>query len=149
MKPVTVIGVSALVLVVAGVVFFAAARPAVSADPTGAKIAALQHQVKALQTQVKALRAADTIIRDQVSLNFEGDTCLGAQVADLIQGTWGVIDQIAQPLQQKVYFGPQVQVNDYKNCADLNKPNVPRGGIVVPPTIAPLLPLLQWLHEPL
>jgi hypothetical protein len=148
MKPLTVIGVSALVLV-AGVVFFAAARPAVSADPTDAKIAALQRQVKALQTQVKALRAANTDIRDQVSLNFEGDTCLGAQVADLIQGTWGVIDQIAQPLQQKVYFGPQVQVSDYKNCADLVRPNVPRVGIVVPPTIAPLLPMLQWLHEPL
>ena len=69
-------------------------------------------------------------------------------VRALIQGTWGVIDQIAQPLQQKVYFG-QVQVNDYKNCADLGKPKVPRVGIVVPPTIAPLLPLLQWLHEPL
>jgi hypothetical protein len=147
MKPLTVICVSALVLV-AGVAFFAAARPAVSADPTGAKIAALQRQVKALQTQVKALRAADTDIRDQVSLNYEGDTCLGAQVADLIQGTWGVIDQIAQPLQQKVYFGPQVQVSDHQNCADLVKPKVPRVGIVVPPTIAPLLPLLQWLHEP-
>jgi len=148
MKPLTVIGISALVLV-AGVVFFAAARPAVSADPTGAKIAALQRQVKALQTQVKALRAADADIHGQVELNYEGDTCLAAQIADLIQGTWGVIDQIAQPLQQKVYFGPQVQVNDYKNCADLARPKVPRVGIVVPPTIAPLLPLLQWLHEPL
>ena len=89
MKPATVIGVSALVLV-AGVVFFAAARP-------GSRL----------------------------------------------------IPRTRRSQQQKIYFGPQVQVGDYKNCADLVRPNVPRVGIVVPPTIAPLLPMLQWLHEPL
>jgi len=88
---------------------------------------------------------ADT--NDQLQVNFEGDTCLGALDADLIQGTWGVIDQIAQTAQQKTYFGPQTPVSDYKNCADLANPDVPRGAITVPPTINPLLPLLQWMHE--
>ena len=148
MKLLTIIGSLALVLA-ALVAFFAVARPAASADPTAAKIAALQRQVKTLQTQVKALRKEDVRLDEQLGLNFEGDTCLGAQIADLIQGTWGVIDQIAQPLQQKVYFGPQTQLSDYGNCANLVQPAVPRVGITVPPTIDPLRPLLQWLHEPL
>jgi hypothetical protein len=128
-----------------------AANASGAGDP---RIAVLQRQVKLLQAQVKALQVqgkrltanvADT--NDQLQINFEGDTCLGALDADLIQGTWGVIDQIAQTAQQKTYFGPQTQVSDYKNCADLANPDVPRGAITVPPTINPLLPLLQWLHE--
>src|SRR6187200_1108210 len=91
-------------------------------DPNAAKIAALQKQVKTLQKQVKTLttRIADT--EDQLEANFEGDTCLGAQTADLIQGTWGVIDQIAQALQARTYFGAQTAADDYQNCADLRQP---------------------------
>jgi hypothetical protein len=107
----------------------------------------LQAQVKALQVQGKRLSSNVADTNDQLQVNFEGDTCLGALDADLIQGTWGVIDQIAQTAQQKTYFGPQTQVSDYKNCADLANPDVPRGAITVPPTISPLLPLLQWMHE--
>ena len=146
MKSVTMIG--ALVLALAGIIAFAAApRAALSADPTTAKIAALQRQVKTLQTQVKSLRRTDVNLKNQLGLNFEGDTCLGAQVADLIQGTWGVLDEITQALQQKTTFGPQVPVTDYDNCHDLTGPDVPRPGIRVPPTIDPLRPLLQWVHE--
>lgn len=77
---------------------------------------------------------------------FTATTCLGATTADLIQGTWGVVDQIAQAAQQKTYFGPQTSAPDYANCSTLVQPRVPRVGIVVPPTINPLLPLLEWLH---
>ncbi len=55
----------------------------------------------------------------------------------------------ARDAQQKTYFGPRTGVSDYQNCADLRSPLVPRPGIVMPPTISPLGPLLQWLHEPL
>jgi hypothetical protein len=148
-----------MVAVLAAVVaaFLAMLGTRSAADASGAgdpRIAVLQRQVKLLQAQVKALQVqgkrlssevADT--NDQLQVNFEGDTCLGAVNADLIQGTWGVIDQIATTAQQKTYFGPQTQVSDYKNCADLANPDVPRGAITVPPTINPLLPLLQWLHE--
>jgi hypothetical protein len=113
-----------------------------AATPIAAQVAKLQKQVKTLQRQVSDLRG-------QLDLNYEGDTCLGAQTADLIQGTWGVIDQIALSAQSKTYFGPQTAVSDYGNCADLAQPDVPRPGIRVPPTIAPFLPLMQWLHEPL
>jgi hypothetical protein len=109
-----------------------------AANPLAAKVAVLQKQVKTLQRQLNDLR-------DQLDLNYEGDTCLGAQTADLFQGTWTVIDQIAP----KTYFGPQTPVNDYGNCADLAQPDVPRPGIRVPPTIDPFRPLLDWLHVPL
>jgi len=127
-----------LVIGLAAVGVLAFVPVANAATPINAQVAKLQKQVKALQKQVVDLR-------DQLDLNYEGDTCLGAQTADLIQGTWGVIDQI----ESKTYFGPQTQVNDYGNCEDLAQPDVPRPGIRVPPTIAPFLPLLEWLHEPL
>ena len=124
-----------------------------SADP---QIAALKRQTKALQVQVKTLQAQMRTLQrrvlddeDQVSVNFEGDTCLGAQLADAIQGTWVIIDQLSAATQAgKTYFEPQTPVNDYNNCADLARPDVPRPGITVPPTINPLRPLLEWLHEP-
>jgi opacity protein-like surface antigen len=131
-----------------------AARPGASAPPGDPRLALLQKQVKILQAQVKAQQGQVKVLQGrvrslttQVGVNFEGDTCLAAQTADLFQGTWGVIDQVAQAAQQTTYFGPQTQVSDYGNCAELSGPDVPRPGIVVPPTIAPLLPLLQWLHE--
>jgi hypothetical protein len=129
------IGLAAL-----GLLAFAPASNA--ATPIAAQVAKLQKQVKTLQKQVIDLR-------DELALNYEGDTCLGAQTADLIQGTWGVIGQIALSAQSKTYFGPQTGVNDYGNCEDLAQPDVPRPGIRVPPTITPFLPLRQWLHEPL
>jgi hypothetical protein len=124
---------------------FARAEPAVSADPTNAKIAALQKQVRTLQAQMKTVQRNVTNLRGQLALNFEGDTCLGAQTADLLQGTWGIVDQVAG----RTIFGPQSPVSDFNNCADLAQPDVPRPGIRVPPTIEPLRPLLQWLHEDL
>lgn len=136
-------------LVVGAFAALFAATQAIGADPTAAKIAALQKQVKKLQATDKRLQAQILGLNDQLELNFEGDTCLGAQTADLVQGTWTVIDQIAQGLQSKTYFGSQTQVDDYRNCDDLAQPDVPRPGIVVPPKIDPFRPLLQWLHEPL
>lgn len=150
---IAVIAVSAA----ASIAFAARSQAAVSVPSADPQIAALQRQVKTLQRQVKTLQGqAKTLQRrvlvdeDQLSLNFEGDTCLGAQVADAIQGTWVTIDQLSAATQAgKTYFGSQAQVNDYNNCADLARPNVPRPGITVPPTINPLRPLLEWLHVPL
>ena len=111
------------------------------------QVATLQASVTALKSQSKTLKTQVGFVHDQLGLNFEGDTCLAAQTADLLQGTWGVIDQISQPLQNKTYFGGQTMVNDYGNCADMVQPTVARSGIAVPPTITPLLPLMQWMHE--
>jgi hypothetical protein len=120
------------------------AAPSSSPDP---RIRVLQSQVKTLQADVKKLQKRDDQLDAYNSGAFAGSTCLGALVADLFQGTWGVIDQISQGVQQKTYFGTQTSVPDYGNCAQLVNPKVPRPGIVVPPTITPLLPLLNWLHQ--
>jgi hypothetical protein len=128
---------------------FAALETRASASGSGdPRIAVLQKQVKLLQGQVKALQgeqrraesyAFDT--RDQVALSFTSQTCLAAQVADLFEGTWGVIDQI------KPTFGTQTQVNDYGDCAQLIKPSVPRNPVAVPPSVnTTLVPLMSWLH---
>ncbi len=127
-------------LVLAVVVAALGLVPAAGAANPAQQIAALQKQVKVLQTQVKLLSG-------ELGLNFEGDTCLGAQTADLFQGTWGVIDSIAQAqATPRTIFGPQTSVSDYKNCGDLSQPAVPRPGIVNPPKIDPFLALLDWLH---
>jgi hypothetical protein len=140
--------VTLLAIVATAAVAFAV-RPsaAISSGAGDPRIPALQKQVRTLQTQLKALQNRVADVDDQLGLNFEGDTCLAGQTADLVQGTWGVIDQIGQALQQKTYFGTQTPVDDFGNCEDLTKPDVPRPGIKVPPTIDPLRPLAQWLHE--
>jgi hypothetical protein len=61
--------------------------------------------------------------------------------ADAIQGTWTVIDQIAQPSLQKTFFGPQVAVNDPINaCAEIEITRTP-----VQANIAPFSALLALL----
>lgn len=130
--------------------FLAAAFASAAIGSTGAsiadpRIAALQKQVKVLQAQVKALRKENNQQWGAIGASFDAQNCLGAQTADLIQGTWGVIDELAQA-QQKTYFGPQTQVPDYGTCENFTQPEVPRDGIVIPPKIDPLLPLLTWIH---
>jgi hypothetical protein len=125
------------------------AHAAGSGDP---RIAVLQSQVRALQTQVKTLQTSNKAIskvvlsdNEQIKLSFSSQTCLAAEMADLFEGTWGVIDQV------KPTFGPQTQVNDFGNCADLaafaGRSAVVRGPVAVPPTVNGLLPLITWLHE--
>jgi hypothetical protein len=119
-----------------------AAEPASGADP---KITALQRQVRALQKQVGTLNRRVKTLESYSGAPFLGSTCQAALTADLFQGTWAVIDQVAG----RSIFGPQVQVNDYGNCAYLREPSVPRPPIQVPPSISIFNPLIQWLHVPL
>ena len=115
-----------------------------SGDP---RIAALQAQVKALQTQVKTLQTQQKTLSKAVGTAlggvdaaFAGETCLAAETADLLEGTWGVIDQL------KPTFGTQTQLNDYGNC-NLQNLGAPRGGVGVPPNMTALNALIAWLHE--
>jgi len=123
----------AMAAVVAAFTFTATPATAAKQD----RIAVLQRQVKALQKQVKALR-------QEVDANYEGDGCLAAGTADAFQGTWGVIDQIAQAVQTKTYFGAQTPVNDFNACAGL-QPAVPRSH-AVPPQVGFFSALIDWLH---
>jgi hypothetical protein len=141
------IKVAALVVVALTLAGFAArADAARAASPTDKKIAALTKQVNALQKQVKTLTTQLTATRRELVINFAGDTCSAALLADIQIGTWAVIDQIAQAAQGKTYFGQQTAVDDYKNCSFLAQPDVPRPAPQTPPSIRILDPLLQWLH---
>src|SRR6476620_9717739 len=85
--------------VAASIAFATRSQAAVAVPSADPRIAVLQKQVKALQVQVKTLQRRVADDEGQLSLNFEGDTCLGAQVADLIQGTWVTIDQLSVATQ--------------------------------------------------
>ena len=135
-----------LAALVSATLFAALPAPATAATPTDKKIAALSKRVDALQKQVKTLSTQLAATRRELVINFGGDTCAVALLADIQIGTWGVIDQIAQATQGKTYFGQQTAVDDYKNCSFLAQPDVPRPGPQTPPTIRILDPLLQWLH---
>jgi hypothetical protein len=128
--------VTAIVAVSAASVALLAVRSEAHASASGdPRIVVLQKQVQALQKQVSRLQ-------DEMRWNWDGDTCQGAVTADLIQGTWIVIDQATQ----KTSFGPQTQVSEYGTCGRLINPKVPRSSpITVPPTINQLVPLLKWL----
>lgn len=129
------------------IIILAVPATAGAATPTDRKIAALQRQVKALQKQVTIMQLRLNIVRTEQALAFAAATCDTAMTADLLQGTWGVIDQVAQAAQGRTYFGPQQQLNDFKNCSFLgNPPSVPRPGLASPPNIFILNPLLTWLH---
>jgi len=135
--------VSLAVLAAASVSLLAVRSEASASGSGDPRIAVLQTQVKTLQAQVKKLQKYERTDYQQIGLAFAGDTCLAAITADLLQGTWIAIDQATG----KTTFGPQTQVNDYGNCGQLASPAVPRTSpITAPPSISPLLPLIQWMH---
>jgi hypothetical protein len=140
-------GLALAAVALAAIIFLVSPGIGGAATPTDRKIAALQRQVRTLQKQVKTIQAQAKVARGQQYLAFAGSTCATALTADLLQGTWGVIDQIAQATQGRTYFGPQQQLDDYRNCAIPANPSVPRPPLATPPSILILNPLLAWLHE--
>lgn len=111
---------------------------------SGKNVVGLQRQVRALQKQVRALTVRVKTLETYSGAPFLGSTCQAALTADLFQGTWAVIDQVAG----RTIFGPQTQVNDYANCEYLRSPSVPRPPLQVPPSISIFNPLIDWLHLP-
>jgi hypothetical protein len=121
------------------------ATPSASAATPAQRIAKLERQVQTLTSQVKTLQTANRALGRALDANFSADACLAAQTADLVQGTWTVIDQLAQALQSRTYFGPQTQITDNGHCGFLINPEVPRMGIRTPPVITFLETLIDWL----
>ena len=119
------------------------AAPASAAAPDQ-RVVKLERQVKALTARVKTLETQNERLGRALSANFTADACLSAQTADLVQSTWSVIDQIAQAVQARTYFGPQNQISDGGNCGYLINPEVPRMGIRTPPVITYLVTLIDW-----
>jgi hypothetical protein len=102
---------------------FALAAPAPAATPTERR---LLRDVKVLKAQVKTLQKQ---VRDARNLAigavvFSG--CATAATADAFQGTWAVIDDVAnKTTQPRTWFGPQQAVNDFQTCQEFNITRAP------------------------
>ncbi len=105
----------------------ALAPSALAAAPTNAQ---LQAEIKALQAratkQDKLIKKLQTDVDNAgglaaTALVFSG--CSTSIVADALQGTWAVIDQIAlaEPAIAHTFFGPQVPIADPLNSCTLLK----------------------------
>jgi hypothetical protein len=129
----------------------AQANAASSATPTIAQFKALQKQVRALQTQVKALQkfvpcttktcATVKELTSAVDAQFGLFICQNAVIADELQGTWNVVDQIAQATQAKTYFGAQTPIVDSGACTafSLTRTNV------IPPNVTMFSSLIKLI----
>ena len=104
MKKTVALTLAALVLAIPAT----QAGAAKQAGPTAAQFRALQKQVTTLQKQVKTLQKQqkDT---NGLALGLAGVlVCEDVVITDALQGTWNVVDQIAQATQAgKTYFGAQ------------------------------------------
>lgn len=101
----------------------------------GAQVKALQKQVKTLQSQEKALNSG-------VVANYIADACLAAVTADVVQASWGIVDQIVVSTGKPAIFGQQVQVSDKGACGNLIPAIV--HSLTIPPTAAQLSALIAW-----
>src|SRR5437763_1092971 len=107
MKRIVALTVAALVLAVPAT----QASAAKQAGPTAAQFRAIQKQVKALQKKQKDL---DSFTSALVGVMV----CQNVVITDALQGTWNVVDQIAQATQAgKTYFGAQTPLADKGSCA--------------------------------
>jgi hypothetical protein len=96
------------------------ASAASPAGPTLAQFKALQKQVKTLQSQVKKLQTQTKDLNAFANGIIPLLVCQDVVTTDALQGTWNVIDQIAQATQAKVYFGPQTPIPDKGACGAFN-----------------------------
>ena len=105
-----------------------AANAAAAKGPTQAQFNALKTTVAKQAKDISSLKVA-------VGFAVIYGECLTAATADAFQGTWGVIDQIAQATQAgKTYFGTQTPIAEPSvvNCSLLQLTR----SHSVPPTIS-------------
>jgi hypothetical protein len=112
MKKIVAVTLAALVLVIPAT----QAGAAKGAGPTAAQFRALQKQVTALQKQVKTLEKQQKDLDSFTSALVGVLVCENVVITDALQGTWNVVDQIAQATQGKTYFGPQTPLADKGAC---------------------------------
>ena len=143
------VAVLALAVAVAVGSYAAAAWSAAPQSPTERQ---LVRDVKTLKAQVAKLQKTDKIQTANINTlgNIEGlaiayAACSTAVTADVAQGTWQIVDQIAAATQGgKTYFGAQTPVSD--SVSGLNVPACQALQVArsqgLPPTVAQLDALL-------
>jgi prophage DNA circulation protein len=114
MKRIVAFTLTALVLAIPAT----QASAAKQAGPTTAQFRAMQKQVTALQKQVKTLQKQQKELDSFTSALVGVLVCENAVITDALQGTWNIVDQIAQATQGgKTYFGAQTALADKGACA--------------------------------
>jgi hypothetical protein len=99
------------------------AKPQASTSTTAAldsKLNRLNTRVTKLESRVKKLEKTNKLLVRVAVITLGGLACEAAITADVIQKTWGVIDEIAQTTMGRTYFGPQAPLNDQKGCTDIS-----------------------------
>ena len=113
MKKTVALTLAALVLAIPAT----QAGAAKQAGPTAAQFRALQKQVTTLQKQVKTLQKQAKDINNVAVGLIDLLACENVVITDALQGTWNVVDQIAQATQAgKTYFGAQTPLADKGAC---------------------------------
>ena len=114
MKPIALL---ALVLAVGIATYSAAAWSASPPSPTEKQllksVATLKVQVAKLQKSDKTQNTAINNVANVAVASLVYSACATAVTADVVQGTWQIVDQIASATQAgKTYFGAQTPVAD-------------------------------------
>ena len=137
---------------IAAAVLLAGAAPGTAGRSTDPQTAALQKRVTKLEHELAAMQKSQTKLQkaseDLVTiavLTAAGVACGAAVTADAFETTWGVVDQLAQATQGKVYFGPQAALNDQQSCGDLT---IQRQVASAPPSLASLSKVIDFFYAP-
>jgi hypothetical protein len=84
------------------------------------KVNRLSARVSKLETRVKKVEKTNRLLVRVAVITLAGVACDAAITADVIQKTWGVVDEIAQATLSRTYFGPQAPLNDQQGCKDIS-----------------------------
>jgi hypothetical protein len=140
---IAIVALIASVVVVVPMAFSAAPPP-----PSAKQVAALAAQVRLLQKQTKVLQRRLANDEGELFANWSGDACSLALTADVLQGTWSVIDQISQAtMGGKLFFGPQIALNDQGGCTNTTPPTgVTRQANQVPGSLSNFQTMISWIQ---
>jgi outer membrane murein-binding lipoprotein Lpp len=100
-------------------------------------------QVKALTTQVKALQKESALQLHYIDSIYDSETCIVTLAADALQGTWLLIDKLAQPTLNTTFFGIPSPLDDRGVCGRFK---IGRTLLQVPPTLSGFAQMIGWLQ---
>jgi outer membrane murein-binding lipoprotein Lpp len=138
------------VLAAAGSALAAGSRHQARTGARSSQVASLQLQVADLGAQVKALTKQVAALKKQQSTQlgyidsiYDQETCIATLSADALEGTWLVIDKIAQPALNTTFFGTPSPVDDKGVCSRFK---ISRTLLQVPPNLSALTKMINWLQ---
>ena len=122
--------------------YSAAGQDAETIAALKAQVADLAGQVKVLTGQVKKINARLAKQDGYDQAIYDSETCITAVTADALQGTWMLIDKLAQP-SGTTYFGSLSPVDDKGACRGFK---VTRTLLTAPPGVQGYTTMIGWLE---